>query len=281
MSVCERRMAEKDKTEKDREIDGLKLQVTGLQKEVEGLKGEVEILKNEQQQMRDEMEAKIATLSEKLNELLPPAPPARNVVKKGVENVVTNLVMERRRGEEDYVTFPQPDNHRFKFGIYSATVSAGNIYYGEGIKVWYEVQFVELSTRYFLRMGWASDSLTYVHEHSGEGVGDVSESYAFDPINGSKICEGKQSPWGEQIMEDNGKKYAGVALDLIEGTISFSLDGNWGAPMGIAVHGINKETSFFPAITGRFHTLEINVGDRPFVYGPPDAGYRALVDFIA
>ena len=51
--------------------------------------------------------------------------------------------------------------------------------------------------------------------------------------------------------------------------------------MGIAVHGINNETAFFPGITVQLHMLEINVGDRPLVHGPPDAGYRALVDIMA
>ena len=318
VSACERMMAEKDErlVQKDEEINELKVQASGLQNEVKGWKNEVgglqnevgglrvevngwknqvEMLTNEQQQMRNE----IATLSKKLSETLSPTPSssAQNVVKNKVKNEVKNkvkkkvknevknvvknvkhVVMERRRGKEEDVAFSLPDNHRIEFGGWS-TVSAANIYVGDGMKVWYEVELVGISFA-ILRIGWASDSLTYIHETTKKGVGDFSESYAFNPVNGSKWCEGKESHWGEQITKDNSKKYVGVAIDLMEGTISFSLDGNWEAPMGIAFHGINKKTSYFPAISAKFRTVEINVGDRPFVYGPPDAGYLTLVDIV-
>ena len=168
-------------------------------------------------------------------------------------------------------------NHRIKFND-RGTVSAANIHVGDGMKVWYEVELVEISRCNSLRIGWASESLSYIHMYCGKGVGHVSQSYAFNPIRGLKWCEGNPNDWGEQITKDNSKKYVGVALDLMEGTISFSLYGNWEAPMGIAFHGINKNTSYFPAVSASCMTLEINVGDCPFVYGPPDAGYSTLLD---
>ena len=71
----------------------------------------------------------------------------------------------------------------------------------------------------------------------------------------------------------------------MEQSIRFSVDGDWNSPGAFCggvgdIEGIDKRNVHFPALSAHNATLEVNVGDRPFVYGPPGAGYNTLTEIV-
>ena len=195
----------------------------------------------------------------------------------------STVQLEQIRGRERDITF-SPINHRIEFGQFS-TIAATNVSVVNG-KAWYEVKVIKTSDGN-VRIGWATDNLTRIHnKYTDKGVGDVSKTYAFDPVHGSILMGGSQDFGGKRAKrKGKGKWFLGVALDLVEQSIRFSVDGDWNSPGtfcgGVGdVDGIDKRNVHFPALSAHKATLEVNVGDRPFVYGPPDAGYNTLTEIL-
>ena len=50
--------------------------------------------------------------------------------------------------------------------------------------------------------------------------------------------------------------------------------------MGVAFENIDCTKELFPAITGKNIQINVNFGDQPFVFHPPDDGYGKLCDLL-
>ena len=66
----------------------------------------------------------------------------------------------------------------------------------------------------------------------------------------------------------------GVAADLDAGELRFSVDGEWGEPMGIAFDGVTGP--LYPALTGQDLKLTVNFGHEAFKHKPPGKGYQPV-----
>ena len=72
----------------------------------------------------------------------------------------------------------------------------------------------------------------------------------------------------------------GVAANMCEGRLWFGLNGDWSPPMGICFDNINIKTAIFPAFTAGNMALFVNWGEVSFKFGPPDAGFRKVIEMI-
>jgi hypothetical protein len=62
----------------------------------------------------------------------------------------------------------------------------------------------------------------------------------------------------------------GFAVDVDAGTVSFSLNGSWERPWGVAFSGIQFDGPVVPALTVDHNSkLEVNFGHQPFRFSPP------------
>eukprot|EP01028_Stygiella_incarcerata_P007254 TRINITY_DN2996_c0_g1_i3.p1 TRINITY_DN2996_c0_g1~~TRINITY_DN2996_c0_g1_i3.p1 ORF type:complete len:1061 (+),score=274.19 TRINITY_DN2996_c0_g1_i3:111-3293(+) len=112
------------------------------------------------------------------------------------------------------------------------------------------------------QIGW---SCLDTHFSATDGVGDYDGSFAYDGKRVSK-WNGKRNGYGYRWRAGD---VVGVYLDLDDGTVSFSLNGE---DMGVAFDHINTKEAYFPgiAIEGGQHG-SFNFGSTPFLY--PREGY--------
>ena len=78
----------------------------------------------------------------------------------------------------------------------------------------------------------------------------------------------------KRLADGEDVRVVGVALDLVNGEVFFSVNGEW----DVAFVNVPKNGQFFPAFSGVSAILEVNFGGAKFVYGPPDGSFRTLVD---
>jgi hypothetical protein len=101
-----------------------------------------------------------------------------------------------------------------------------------------------------------------------DGVGDYEGSFAYD---GKRMCKwnGRQNEYGYRWRAGD---VVGAYLDLDEGTVSFSLNGE---DMGVAFDHINTREAYFPgiALAGGQHG-SFNFGSTPFLY--PREGFMPV-----
>ncbi|XP_044307432.1 E3 ubiquitin-protein ligase RNF123 isoform X1 [Varanus komodoensis] len=146
------------------------------------------------------------------------------------------------------------------FGSIRATTC---VYKGKWI---YEVL---ISSQGLMQIGWCTLNCRFNQE---EGVGDTSDSYAYD---GNRVRK-----WNVTTT-NYGKSWAAgdivsCLIDLDEGSISFCLNG---VSLGTAFDNISRGSgmAYFPAISLSFkESVAFNFGSRPLRY--PVEGYRPLQD---
>jgi hypothetical protein len=156
-------------------------------------------------------------------------------------------------------------NYVLKFGNLNTFVGDvklrdGKFYYEAEVKKIYGVMQLGFVTEGFQSMG-----------QSNNGVGDDDHSWGFDGI--------RQLLWPKKY-DDFGSKWMigdtlGFACDLVNKSISFSVNGSFEAPNGTAFEKINTEW-LSPGLSGSNGSLAVNFGDRPFKCSPPDDSYLSV-----
>ncbi|XRA97558.1 E3 ubiquitin-protein ligase RKP [Pycnococcus provasolii] len=125
-----------------------------------------------------------------------------------------------------------------------------------------------LRTAGIQQIGWVTDACSFTHE---EGVGDASDSYAYDGKRVKKWNVASQpygQPWecGDVI---------GCVLDVDKGTASFYRNGE---ALGTAFSSVRRARpmlAYYPAVSlSQGERSEVNVGERPFLY--PVEGHTPL-----
>jgi hypothetical protein len=133
--------------------------------------------------------------------------------------------------------------------------------------VWYYE--VTVLTAGVMQIGWADASF----EGSalrGNGVGDDANSWAYDGCRQYR-WHGTSDSWGTLWKPGD---VVGCLVDLRKSnlTMSFSINGSFAAPMGVAFRGLNFAGGLCPALSySRGERLVVNFGSggRPFAFPPP------------
>jgi len=141
-------------------------------------------------------------------------------------------------------------------------------------KWYYEVLLVKTCDG-VAQVGWADQNFSGSDENA-TGTGDDMHSWAYDGFRQKKWNDGDVS-WGRKWADG---MVVGCAADVDSRILSFSLDGNWQAPMGKAFTGIKFSNGIFPAITGeKSFKYQVNFGQKPFRFGPPSE-HKSILDWI-
>ncbi|XP_002974307.2 E3 ubiquitin-protein ligase RKP [Selaginella moellendorffii] len=127
---------------------------------------------------------------------------------------------------------------------------------------------VTLGTAGIQQLGWATISCPFT---DSEGVGDASDSYAYDGRRVKK-WSGKSQTYGEPWVVGD---VIGCCIDLEQGQIFFYRNGT---SLGMAydcVRRMEAKQGYYPAISlSHGERCELNFGGRPFRY--PIAGFLPL-----
>jgi hypothetical protein len=170
------------------------------------------------------------------------------------------------------------------FNTFKADVklAAGKFYYELHIK---HIQGVA-------QFGWATEGFKRSTEPTGEGVGDNAFSWAFDGVRVSKWgktssgAEEGEEEEEEEEEEDEGSSAFGVewqegdvlglACDMVNKTVSFSVNGSFEPPLGLAFQTIAAD-SIAPAFSAQSgFKVVANFGQLPLKHAPPDETYVSV-----
>lgn len=160
----------------------------------------------------------------------------------------------------------------FTGGFPSATLAGVLLTRG---KWYYEIKCLEESCA--PQHGWAD--LDFIGgSRSGVGVGDDKHSWGYDGRRAPR-----QGLWADGPVEFGRQWKIGdicsAAADLESRRLSFALNGNWGAPMGVAAEGISYICGLIPAFTSQGGKVSVNLGESPFAH-PVPAGHSSVHDWI-
>jgi ankyrin repeat protein len=151
------------------------------------------------------------------------------------------------------------------FNTFKADVkfSAGKFYYELEIK----------HIRGLAQFGWATEGFERSTESTGEGVGDNAFSWGFDGMRVSKWGDGSSSTFGAVWQEGD---VLGLACDMVNKTVSFSVNGSFEPPLGVAFENIAADciAPAFTALSG--FKVVANFGHLPFKHAPPDETYVSV-----
>ena len=118
------------------------------------------------------------------------------------------------------------------------------------------------------QIGWVTDACSFTHE---EGVGDASDSYAFDGKRVKKWNVASQ-PYGQRWECGD---VIGCVMDVDNGTVAFYRNGEALGTAFASVRHSQPMLAYYPALSlSQGERSEVNVGERPFLY--PVAGYAPL-----
>lgn len=152
-------------------------------------------------------------------------------------------------------------------------VTVGTPHYATSGKIFYEVELSTIGS--FPQFGWATTTFDVLTHHSGlSGVGDDNSSWGIDGARQQKWSNGPTN-WGEAWEVGDT---IGFAADLATGELNFGRNGNWEYPMGVAFVGVQPKGGLSPALSAKGPTqVVVNLGDRPWSYGPPDDTYVGMM----
>ena len=87
-----------------------------------------------------------------------------------------------------------------------------------------------------------------------------------------------QLPLGRETTVEDGKRVIiGCALDLDLGTVSFSYNGSFEHPMGLAFDNVTATSSLSPAISfDSGSRIKVNLGEKGFTYAPPTSEFKPV-----
>ena len=141
-----------------------------------------------------------------------------------------------------------------------------------GGKYYYEIEVLSMGE--CPQFGWVTEGFDRVEGRSGNGVGDDTCSWGFDGHRVLKWNAGTQ-PFGKVWVAGD---VLGLAIDLVDKTVSFSVNGDFSEPCGVAFSNIGVPAGWImPALTSQTGTYRVNFGDRPFIHKPPDESYQSVV----
>ena len=169
-------------------------------------------------------------------------------------------------------------NHRgigFFYSDYVLEFSGFNTFVGDiklrDGKFYYEAEVKKMDFVGFLGMqlGFVTEGFQTSEEADGEGVGS-RHSWGFDGIR-QLLWPNKHGAFGSKWKIGDT---LGFACDLVHKSISFSVNGSFKAPNGMAFENINAEW-LSPGLSGE-GSLAVNFGDRPFKCSPPDDSYVSV-----
>ncbi len=160
---------------------------------------------------------------------------------------------------EDYTMLFQNFN-TFKADV---KLSAGKFYYELHIK---HIQGIA-------QFGWATKGFERSTEYTGKGVGDNAFSWGFDGVRVCKWGDGSDSAFGVEWQEGD---VLGLACDMVNKSVSFSVNGSFEPPLGLAFQNIAAD-SMAPAFTANIgFKVEANFGQLPLKHAPPDETYVSV-----
>lgn len=120
------------------------------------------------------------------------------------------------------------------------------------------------------------DSLCVVDDKLALGAGDCAHGWAVDGTRVQK-WNGANTEWGTRWKDGD---VVGCAVDIDEGKVSFSLNGSWKRPMGLAFCDCKFVGGVFPAVTGeRGFNCKLNFGQHAFAH-PLQPGYKSVFDWM-
>jgi hypothetical protein len=117
------------------------------------------------------------------------------------------------------------------------------------------------------QFGWATEGFESSSEYTGEGVGDNAFSWGFDGVRVSKWGDGSSSAFGVKWQEGD---VLGLACDMVNKSVSFSVNGSFEPPLGVAFQNIAAD-SIAPAFSASSgFKVVANFGQLPLKHAPPD-----------
>lgn len=160
----------------------------------------------------------------------------------------------------------------FTSGFPSATLAGVLLTRG---KWYYEIENMLSSSA--PQHGWAD--LDFVGgSRSGVGVGDDKHSWGYDGARAPR-----QGLWADGPVNFGARwnigDICGVAADIENRRLSFSLNGSWERPMGVAAESISFVCGLCPGLTSQGGKVKVNLGETPFAY-PMPLGHSSVHDWM-
>ena len=138
-------------------------------------------------------------------------------------------------------------------------------------KFYYELDIKHIQG--IAQFGWATEGFESSREDTGEGVGDNASSWALDGVRVSKWGDSNSSAFGVKWQEGD---VLGLACDMVNKTVSFSVNGSFEPPLGVAFENIDAD-SIAPAFSAqRGFKVVANFGQLPLKHAPPDETYVSV-----
>jgi hypothetical protein len=137
-------------------------------------------------------------------------------------------------------------------------------------KFYYELEIKHIQG--FAQFGWATEGFESTTERTNKGVGDNAFSWGFDGVRVSKWGDGS-SAFGVEWQEGD---VLGLACDMVNKTVSFSVNGSFEPPLGVAFDKIVAD-SIAPAFSASLgFKVVANFGQLPLKHAPPDETYVSV-----
>jgi len=156
------------------------------------------------------------------------------------------------------------------FGNPDAVLKSGTVYY--------EITLMKMDSDSAFQIGWATPQFSHnVDQLVDSGVGDDSESFGVDGGRGKLWHKGEGSPWDYHwVLGD----IIGCAIDFDQQQVHFGRNGYW-VVVGFAGDGVGSllEKGIYPCITASHCTLQVNMGDYPFMFPGPTAAFAPVCGF--
>ncbi len=159
-------------------------------------------------------------------------------------------------------------------------------------KFYYELEIKHIPPlASYPQFGWATEGFESSTESTGEGVGDNAFSWGFDGVRVSKC--GKTCSRADEDEDEDGKEneeegssafgvewqegdVLGLACDMVNKTVSFSVNGSFDPPLGVAFDKIDAD-SVAPAFSANLGFKVVgNFGQLPLKHAPPDETYVSV-----
>jgi hypothetical protein len=138
-------------------------------------------------------------------------------------------------------------------------------------KFYYELEIKHIQG--VAQFGWATEGFESSTKRTSKGVGDKAFSWGFDGVRVRKWGDGSNSAFGVKWQEGD---VLGLACDMVNKTVSFSVNGSFEAPLGVAFDKIVAD-SIAPALTANLgFKVVANFGQLPLKHAPPDETYVSV-----
>jgi hypothetical protein len=170
-------------------------------------------------------------------------------------------------------------------GSRTANVVLSNVSLTTG-KWYYEVRIVDgvLPSRQLQRssIGWAD--MHYNGSHGAMSAGDDRFSWGIDVAEGVAYHNDEGRMFGRPLR---GGDVIGVAANLDQGILSYSVNGSWNAPLGVAFGGQANGNEPIAFVGGLRPVISVAPGlqvvptfSGGFEYPPPTADYRGVTNVL-